>query len=55
MEGLKLENSLGDKLEIYEQWGGQRVEIRSENYLFYDLNKDQAKQIVEHLTKVFEL
>ena len=22
---------------------------------FYHLNKDQAKQIVEHLTKVFEL
>ncbi len=22
---------------------------------FYDLNKDQAKQVVEHLTKVFEL
>ena len=56
MEGLKLENNVGEKLEIYEVWGCQRIEIGWTNYhLGLTLNKDQAKQIVEHLTKVFEL
>ena len=55
MEGLNLENNNGQKLEIYEAWGCQRVEIGWSNWVSYDLNKDQAKQIVEHLTKAFEL
>ena len=55
MEGLKLKNNVGEKLEIHEEWGSQRIEIFDGSYLSYNLNKDQAKQIVEHLTKVFEL
>ena len=59
MEGLKLiaDYNRSSSLNI-EPLEDKKVYVsiyqRDEEY-FYHLNKDQAKQIVEHLTKVFEL
>ena len=57
MEDLNLENKRGDALGIYKVRGEQLVEIFDDNYncICYQLDKEDAKQIVEHLTKVFEL
>ena len=59
MEGLKL---IGEhpkeQLHIEPSLEREKVYLTM-NYFgdeaWYSLNKDQAKQIVEHLTKVFEL
>ena len=42
---------------VYEEGFCQWVHIfeADGDEAFYHINKDQAKQIVEHLTKVFEL
>ena len=59
MEDLELviNNGYGWNLQI-EPLGDEKVYLNVTYFgdeAFYHLNKDQAKQIVEHLTKVFEL
>ena len=67
MEGLKLvmgdlrieryEESVREYLEI-EYWSKEEVNIRTrygDDEADCRINKEEAKQIVEHLTKVFEL
>ena len=55
MEDLILFNKKNDILQIYQGCDSQWIQIFDGEDAFYKLNKDQAKQIVEHLTKVFEL
>ena len=59
MENLELVVSNGDGWDLHiESLWKEKVYLTINNFgdeTFYHLNKDQAKQIVEHLTKVFEL
>ena len=55
MEGLKLVNESGEIFEIYEDIDFQWIQVFDGDDAYYKLNKAEAKQIVEHLTKVFEL
>ena len=54
---LVISNEKGWDLHVESLWKEKAYLTINhfENEAFYHLNKDQAKQIVEHLTKVFEL
>ena len=54
MEGLKLGTDRNNYLEISSQINGDLC-FEVGYYMQYAVNKEEARQIVEHLTKVFEL
>ena len=55
MKNLKLGIDRNKCLEIDSTLNDGTLSFDIGYYMRYDVNKDEAKQIIEHLTKVFEL